>query len=171
MNLVKNRNNFWKFFVIKIGIDPDILAEESDKMLDDLVLKHKRKELSKNLSGGMQRKLSIATAFVGNSKVVILDEPTAGVDPFSRRGIWNLLIKYKSNRTIIMSTHFMDEADLLGRVSIFYSHFGFKSWHIWLQSYQIGAFRPNKCWSWAVSLKIVYSVILKSAYRWQDCDH
>ena len=62
----------------------------------------------------MQRKLSIATAFVGGSRTVILDEPTAGVDPYSRRGIWNLLIKHKANRTIIMSTHFMDEADLLG---------------------------------------------------------
>ena len=86
-------------------------------MIDDLVLKHKRNEISKNLSGGMQRKLSIATAFVGGSKTVILDEPTAGVDPYSRRGIWNLLIKHKEKRTIIMSTHFMDEADLLGKVA------------------------------------------------------
>ncbi len=51
--------------------------------------------------------------------VVILDEPTAGVDPYSRRSIWDLLIKYKPGRTIIMSTHFMDEADLLGdRIAI-----------------------------------------------------
>ena len=46
-------------------------------------------------SGGMQRKLSVAIAFVGNSKVVVLDEPTAGVDPYSRRGIWDLLLKYR----------------------------------------------------------------------------
>lgn len=45
--------------------------------------------------GGMQRKLSVALAFVGGSKVVILDEPTAGVDPYSRRGIWELLLKYR----------------------------------------------------------------------------
>ena len=50
----------------------------------------------------------------GGSKVVVLDEPTAGVDPHSRRAIWELLIKFKKGRTIIMSTHFMDEADLLG---------------------------------------------------------
>jgi ABC-type multidrug transport system ATPase subunit len=51
--------------------------------------------------------------------VVILDEPTAGVDPYSRRSIWDLLIKYKPGKTIIMSTHFMDEADLLGdRIAI-----------------------------------------------------
>ena len=98
---------------------PEDIKEEADQMIDDLVLKHKRNEISKNLSGGMQRKLSIATAFVGGSKTVILDEPTAGVDPYSRRGIWNLLIKHKEKRTIIMSTHFMDEADLLGdRIAI-----------------------------------------------------
>lgn len=43
----------------------------------------------------MQRKLSVAIAFVGGSKIVILDEPTAGVDPYARRGIWELLLKYK----------------------------------------------------------------------------
>ena len=50
----------------------------------------------------------------------MLDEPTAGVDPHSRRAIWELLIKFKKGRTIIMSTHFMDEADLLG--VFFYIH-------------------------------------------------
>lgn len=48
--------------------------------------------------GGMQRKLSVAIAFVGGSDVVILDEPTAGVDPYARRGIWELLLKYKSGQ-------------------------------------------------------------------------
>ena len=48
------------------------------------------------LSGGMRRKLSVAIAFVANSKVVILDEPTAGVDPYARRSIWELLLKYKA---------------------------------------------------------------------------
>lgn len=54
-------------------------------------------------SGGMQRKLSVALAFVGGSKVVILDEPTAGVDPYARRGIWDLLLKYRAgNHTIYL---------------------------------------------------------------------
>lgn len=48
------------------------------------------------LVGGMQRKLSIAVAFTAGSKVVILDEPTAGVDPYARRSIWDLLLKYKA---------------------------------------------------------------------------
>ena len=52
-------------------------------------------------------------------RVVVLDEPTAGVDPYSRRSIWDLLTKYKAGRTIILTTHFMDEADLLGdRIAI-----------------------------------------------------
>lgn len=46
----------------------------------------------------MQRKLSVAIAFVGGSKIVILDEPTAGVDPYARRGIWELLLKYKQGK-------------------------------------------------------------------------
>uniref|UniRef100_A0A8C5H9H2 ATPase AAA-type core domain-containing protein n=1 Tax=Gouania willdenowi TaxID=441366 RepID=A0A8C5H9H2_GOUWI len=67
----------------------------------------------------MQRKLSVALAFVGGAKVVILDEPTSGVDPYSRRSIWDLLLKYRSGRTVILSTHHMDEADLLSdRVAI-----------------------------------------------------
>ena len=52
-------------------------------------------------------------------KVVVLDEPTAGVDPYARRAIWDVMLKQKKGRTIIMSTHFMDEADLLGdRIAI-----------------------------------------------------
>lgn len=50
-------------------------------------------------SGGMQRKLSVALAFVGGAKVVILDEPTSGVDPYSRRSIWDLLLKYRAGNT------------------------------------------------------------------------
>ena len=58
-------------------------------------MSHKRCSRSSTLSGVMQRKLSVALAFVGGSKVVILDEPTAGVDPYARRGIWDLLLNYR----------------------------------------------------------------------------
>ncbi|XP_035855343.1 retinal-specific phospholipid-transporting ATPase ABCA4 isoform X2 [Sander lucioperca] len=93
--------------------------EEVENVLQDLGLPHKKDELTQNLSGGMQRKLSVALAFVGGTKVVILDEPTSGVDPYSRRSIWDLLLKYRAGRTVIMSTHHMDEADLLcDRVAI-----------------------------------------------------
>lgn len=52
----------------------------------------------------MQRKLSVAIAFVGGSKIVILDEPTAGVDPYARRGIWDLLLKYKEGMASVVRT-------------------------------------------------------------------
>ncbi|XP_062306345.1 phospholipid-transporting ATPase ABCA1 isoform X1 [Osmerus eperlanus] len=101
------------------GMSGEDVRKEIDTLLEDVGLLHKRHEQTKNLSGGMQRKLSVAIAFVGGSKVVVLDEPTAGVDPYSRRGIWDLLLKYRKDRTIILSTHYMDEADLLGdRIAI-----------------------------------------------------
>uniref|UniRef100_A0A4W4GCC2 ABC transporter domain-containing protein n=1 Tax=Electrophorus electricus TaxID=8005 RepID=A0A4W4GCC2_ELEEL len=93
--------------------------QEVEDMLEDLGLPHKRDDQAQNLSGGMQRKLSVAMAFVGGSRVVILDEPTSGVDPYSRRSIWDLLLKNRAGRTVILSTHHMDEADLLSdRVAI-----------------------------------------------------
>ncbi|XP_034412914.1 phospholipid-transporting ATPase ABCA1-like [Cyclopterus lumpus] len=107
------------FYARLKGRSRDEVTIEMDQIIKDVGLPHKRKELAKNLSGGMQRKLSVAIAFVGGSKVVILDEPTAGVDPYARRGIWELLLKYKQGRTIILSTHHMDEADILGdRIAI-----------------------------------------------------
>ena len=62
----------------------------------------------------MKRKLTTAIAFVGGSQVVFLDECTAGMDPYSRKKIWAMLQKYKRNRTIVLTTHYMEEADLLG---------------------------------------------------------
>uniref|UniRef100_A0A3B5KYM5 ABC transporter domain-containing protein n=1 Tax=Xiphophorus couchianus TaxID=32473 RepID=A0A3B5KYM5_9TELE len=107
------------FYARLKGLSRSEVDSEMDQMIKDVGLPHKRKELAKNLSGGMQRKLSVAIAFVGGSKIVILDEPTAGVDPYARRGIWELLLKYKQGRTIILSTHHMDEADILGdRIAI-----------------------------------------------------
>ncbi|XP_043073525.1 retinal-specific phospholipid-transporting ATPase ABCA4 [Puntigrus tetrazona] len=107
------------FYSLMKGRDHKEAMQELENMLEDLELPHKRDEEAQNLSGGMQRKLSVAMAFVGGSKVVILDEPTSGVDPYSRRSIWDLLLKYRTGRTVILSTHHMDEADLLSdRVAI-----------------------------------------------------
>ncbi|XP_048020053.1 retinal-specific phospholipid-transporting ATPase ABCA4 isoform X1 [Megalobrama amblycephala] len=107
------------FYSLMKGRERKEAEQEVEDMLEDLGLPHKRDEEAQNLSGGMQRKLSVAMAFVGGSKVVILDEPTSGVDPYSRRSIWDLLLKYRTGRTVILSTHHMDEADLLSdRVAI-----------------------------------------------------
>ncbi|NWX94843.1 ABCA4 protein, partial [Nothoprocta ornata] len=107
------------FYAQLKGRSRDEAEQELETMLEDMGLAHKKNEEAQNLSGGMQRKLSVAIAFVGEAKVVVLDEPTSGVDPYSRRSIWDLLLKYRSGRTIILSTHHMDEADILGdRVAI-----------------------------------------------------
>jgi ATP-binding cassette, subfamily A (ABC1), member 3 len=67
----------------------------------------------------MRRKLSVGVALCGGSKVVLFDEPTSGIDPSARRALWDLLLQEKKNRTILLSTHFMDEADILGdRIAI-----------------------------------------------------
>uniref|UniRef100_A0A8C6MKT9 ABC transporter domain-containing protein n=1 Tax=Moschus moschiferus TaxID=68415 RepID=A0A8C6MKT9_MOSMO len=94
-------------------------SKEINKMLISFDLIEKRDALSKSLSGGMKRKLSIIIALIGDSKVVILDEPTSGMDPVSRRFTWDVLQKHKENRTILLTTHHMDEADILGdRIAI-----------------------------------------------------
>ena len=62
----------------------------------------------------MKRKLSVAISLIGHSRVVILDEPTAGMDPGARRVLWDLLRQRRHGRTMILTTHYMDEADLLG---------------------------------------------------------
>nr|QUF59431.1 ATP-binding cassette transporter Abca3-like3 [Brachionus angularis] len=74
---------------------------------------------SKNLSGGMKKRLNVAMALIGDSKIIIFDEPSSGVDPKNRRQLWNLLQKFKLNKTIILSTHYMEEADsLCDRIAI-----------------------------------------------------
>lgn len=73
-----------------------------------------RDTLAINLSGGNRRKLQVGLAMIGDSKLVLLDEPTAGLDIQARRQMWDLLDRYKEDRVIILTTHYMDEADLLG---------------------------------------------------------
>jgi ABC-type multidrug transport system ATPase subunit len=88
-----------------------------DEALQDVALSEKRNTRSKNLSGGMKRKLSVAIAFCGGSKVVLLDEPTSGMDPFSRRFTWNVIRQYRQNRCIILTTHFMVCIESMSSVS------------------------------------------------------
>lgn len=70
--------------------------------------------MTKHLSGGNKRKLSLAMALIGGSKIVFLDEPSSGLDPVTRRLIWDILIQVKhQNRTIILTTHHLEEAEFL----------------------------------------------------------
>ncbi|GJQ65474.1 hypothetical protein Trydic_g7579 [Trypoxylus dichotomus] len=101
------------------GLQGQRLKDEIRTYLHLLGLMEKRRTKSKNLSGGMKRKLCVGIALCGNPKVCILDEPTSGMDPTSRRQLWDIIQMKKTGRTILLSTHFMNEADILGdRVAI-----------------------------------------------------
>ncbi|XP_022671830.1 retinal-specific ATP-binding cassette transporter-like isoform X5 [Varroa destructor] len=92
------------------------------ELLTRFNLLHKRSTLAKDLSGGMKRKLSMANAMVGGSELLILDEPTAGMDPQARREIWSILQDARKTRTILLTTHYMEEADVLGDRIAFLAH-------------------------------------------------
>ncbi|KAL9848797.1 glucosylceramide transporter ABCA12 isoform 2-T2 [Geothlypis trichas] len=102
------------------------LYQEVKRTLKETGLYSHRHKLAGTLSGGMKRKLSIAIALLGGSRVVILDEPTTGVDPCSRRSIWEIISKNKKGRTIILSTHHLDEAEVLSDRIAFLEHGGLK---------------------------------------------
>ncbi|MBE6494777.1 MAG: ATP-binding cassette domain-containing protein [Methanosphaera stadtmanae] len=84
-----------------------------DSILQDIDLLNKKNNFPKELSGGQRRKLCITLALLGSPKFVFLDEPTTGLDPYSRKNIWELLSRKKEGRVIFVTTHYMDEADLL----------------------------------------------------------
>ena len=107
------------FFSRLKGLKKQAINKEIDKYVELLELQPKANTKSSTLSGGMKRKLCVGMALCGKSKVVMLDEPTAGMDPSARRALWDLLQKQKHGRTILLMTHFMDEADLLAdRIAI-----------------------------------------------------
>ncbi|CAG9854771.1 unnamed protein product [Phyllotreta striolata] len=100
-----------EFFAAIKGIEN--IENEVTRTLRDIDLGDKADEQSRHLSGGQKRKLSIGIAIIGNPKIIILDEPTAGVDPYSRRHMWSVLQNIRKGKVILLTTHFMDEADIL----------------------------------------------------------
>jgi ATP-binding cassette subfamily A (ABC1) protein 3 len=93
--------------------------QAADEKIREVGLTEKEHVRSKALSGGMKRKLSVGIALMGDSRIVFMDEPTSGMDPFSRRSTWDIIVNNKEGRVIVLTTHFMDEADLLGdRIAI-----------------------------------------------------
>ncbi|BDA45751.1 probable ATP-binding cassette sub-family A member 3 [Coccomyxa sp. Obi] len=85
----------------------------------DVGLEEKLDSRAEELSGGQRRKLSVAIAFLGNPSIVFLDEPTSGMDPYSRRFTWEVIRQNRAGRAIVLTTHSMEEADLLAdRIAI-----------------------------------------------------
>lgn len=103
-----------RFFAVQKGVLPEKMDEAVNYMISEVGLTEKKNEQVQGLSGGQKRKLSLAIALVGGSEVVFLDEPTSGMDPHSRRSTWNVIRRHRAGRVIVLTTHFMDEADILG---------------------------------------------------------
>jgi ABC-2 type transport system ATP-binding protein len=86
----------------------------TERLLEDLELTEKRNARTKTLSGGQQQRLSVALALVNDPEVVFLDEPTTGLDPAARQGLWSVIRRMQGEgRTILMTTHYMEEAEAL----------------------------------------------------------
>jgi ABC-type Mn2+/Zn2+ transport system ATPase subunit len=87
--------------------DDQTIQNDDDDVLAECDLHEKAKAAAKTLSGGQMRKLQLAISFVGGSKVCCIDEASSGLDPLSRRNIWNIIQKGHSRRTILVTTHFL----------------------------------------------------------------
>ncbi|XP_068631847.1 phospholipid-transporting ATPase ABCA3-like [Battus philenor] len=108
-----------QFYARLKGYSGQQVHDEVDMLINNLEMQDKRDYMASGLSGGQKRRLCVGIALSGGASVVLLDEPTSGMDPASRRALWDLLQKMKKGRSMILTTHFMDEADILGdRVAI-----------------------------------------------------
>jgi ABC-type multidrug transport system, ATPase component len=91
-----------------------LIRQKTEELLEFTGLLEYRHKIVRHLSGGMKRKLMICRALMVEPEILLLDEPTAGMDAFSRRQMWNLLRKINSNKmTIILTTHYIEEAQSL----------------------------------------------------------
>ncbi|EPW4777217.1 ABC transporter ATP-binding protein [Vibrio parahaemolyticus] len=126
LGLVPQEFNFNQFETVEqiviqqagyYGVSKILAKERAEKYLKKLDLWEKRKERARNLSGGMKRRLMIARALMHEPKLLILDEPTAGVDIELRRSMWDFLkeINQQQGITIILTTHYLEEAEMLCR--------------------------------------------------------
>ena len=100
------------FSLIK-GVDPVDIEEMTDELLGSVGLMEVKHARVMNYSGGMKRRLSVAISSIGNPRIIFMDEPTTGMDPVSRRDVWNLIQRLKRNKVIVLTTHAMEEADIL----------------------------------------------------------
>uniref|UniRef100_A0A8C4MKG9 ABC transporter domain-containing protein n=1 Tax=Equus asinus asinus TaxID=83772 RepID=A0A8C4MKG9_EQUAS len=106
------KENLRLFAKIK-GIQPQEVEQEVQKVLLEMDIENIQDNLAEHLSEGQKRKLTFGIAILGDPQVLLLDEPTAGLDPFSRHQVWSFLKERKADRVILLTTNFMDEADIL----------------------------------------------------------
>uniref|UniRef100_A0A8C2SGT9 ABC transporter domain-containing protein n=1 Tax=Capra hircus TaxID=9925 RepID=A0A8C2SGT9_CAPHI len=106
------KENLRLFAKIK-GIQPKDVEQEVQRVLLELDIENIQDNLATLLSEGQKRKLTVGIALLGDPQVLLLDEPTAGLDPFSRHRVWSFLRERKAGRVILLSTNLTDEADIL----------------------------------------------------------
>lgn len=94
------------------GMSRNAAIKRAEQLMELMELED-RKEWTKRLSGGQQRRLSIAMALVSDPKILFLDEPTLGLDPHARKSVWNYIERLKGEKTILLTTHYLEEADAL----------------------------------------------------------
>jgi ABC-2 type transport system ATP-binding protein len=114
--ILSERLNCWENLALigKIhGLSSDKAKERSKELLETMGLMERAKDQVRKFSGGMKRRLSIAMALVSDPQVLFLDEPTLGLDPQARRAIWEYIAGLKGKKTILLTTHYMEEADSL----------------------------------------------------------
>jgi ABC-2 type transport system ATP-binding protein len=95
------------------GSDRATTREKADKIIEDLGLAEVERQKAKTLSGGWQRRLSIAMALISEPQVLYLDEPTLGLDVLARRELWSVIEHLRGKVTIILTTHYLEEAEAL----------------------------------------------------------
>ena len=95
------------------GMKRSEAREKAEEMMRDFALTERARDRAKRLSGGLQRRLSIAMALISNPKVLFLDEPTLGLDVRARRDLWKHVAALKGHMTIILTTHYLEEAEAL----------------------------------------------------------
>jgi ABC-2 type transport system ATP-binding protein len=95
------------------GLNSKEVKGRSKELLETMGLMERSKDQVRKFSGGMKRRLSIAMALVHEPEVLFLDEPTLGLDPQARRAVWEHIAQLKGQKTILLTTHYMEEADSL----------------------------------------------------------
>lgn len=110
------------FFGCLRGLDLNDAKTQAYDILEKVRLTSSANNVASTLSSGMKRRLCLACAVIGETKLVILDEPSSGLDPESRRDLWDVLLPLRKERTVLLTTHSMEEADVLGDKIIIMDH-------------------------------------------------
>jgi ABC-type multidrug transport system ATPase subunit len=128
LGVVTQNNSLWdllsvdqhlRLFARLRGVPGNVLDKVVSSTLDQMELRPHRYKLACRLSGGMKRKLCVAISLIGDPAVVLLDEPSAGLDPKSRRNLWDVILRTMGHRSVVLTTHSLEEAEALcGRIGI-----------------------------------------------------